>query len=96
MVNPTASASPRPDNAKTQRVRIDPVGRVVIPVEMRRALGIHDGQDLTVSLEKDGITLRTLALARARVRAIARAHRKGHGSVVDEFLAERRAEAAGD
>ncbi len=93
---PTTSASPRPDHAKTQRVRIDPAGRVVIPVEMRRALGIHDGQDLTVSLENDRITLRTLALARARVRAIARARREGHGSVVDEFLAERRAEASGD
>ncbi len=93
---PTRSASARHDNAKTRRVRIDPAGRVVIPVEMRKALGIHDGQDLTVSLEKDGITLRTLALTRARIRAIARAHRKDHGSVVDEFLAERRAEAASE
>lgn len=92
----TAAANPQPDRANTQRVRIDAAGRIVVPVEMRRALGIRDGQDLTVSLEEDGITLRTLALARARVRAIARAHRKGHGSVVDEFLAERRAEAASE
>lgn len=86
----------QPAKTTAQRVRIDPAGRVVIPVEMRRALGIHDGTDLTVSLEKDGITLRTLAMSRARVQAIARAHRKGHGSVVDEFLAERRTEAASE
>lgn len=47
-----------------------------------------------MSLAADGITLRTLALARTRVRAIARAHRKHDGGVVDEFLAERRAEAS--
>ncbi|MYE82443.1 MAG: AbrB/MazE/SpoVT family DNA-binding domain-containing protein [Gammaproteobacteria bacterium] len=91
---PAVPANPQPDQTTTQRVRIDAAGRIVIPAEMRRSLGIRDGQDLTVSLEKDGITLRTLALARARVRAIARAHRKGQESVVDEFIAERRAEAA--
>jgi len=90
---PTTSAS---DDAKVQRVRIDPAGRVVIPVEMRRALDIHDGQDLAVSLESDGIKLRTLAMTRERIRAIARAHRKDRGSVVDRFLAERRAEAASE
>lgn len=79
-----------------QRVRIDAAGRVVIPVKMRRALDIHDRQDLTVSLESDGITLRTLAQTRARVRAIARAYRKDPGSVVDRFLVERRAEAASE
>ena len=79
-----------------QRVRIDGSGRIVVPAMMRKVLGIRDGQELTVSLEQDGLRLRTLDLALARVQAIARRRRKGEGSVVDAFLAERRAEAATD
>jgi len=48
----------------SQRVRIDGAGRVVIPVDVRKAL--------------------------------ARAHRKDAGSVVDAFLTARRAEAASE
>ena len=77
-----------------QRVRIHGAGRVVIPVTMRKALGIREGQELMVSLEQDGLRLRTLDPSLARVQAIARRRRKGKGSVVDAFLAERRAEAA--
>lgn len=80
----------------SQRVRIDSAGRVVIPVEVRKALGIENGQDLAPSLDADGVTLRTLEHARARVKAIARVHRKEAGSVVDAFLAARRAEAASE
>lgn len=93
IVKPTTSAS---DHTMVQRVRIDAAGRVVIPVEMRKALDIHDGQDLTVSLESGAIKLRTRALTHARIRAIARAHRKDPGSMVDRFLAERRADAASE
>ncbi|MCY3810909.1 MAG: AbrB/MazE/SpoVT family DNA-binding domain-containing protein [Gammaproteobacteria bacterium] len=80
----------------SHRVRIDGAGRVVIPVDIREALGIEKGQELTLSLTEDGLTLCTLELARARVKALARAHRKDDGSVVDAFLTARRAEAAGE
>ena len=79
-----------------QRVRMDGTGRIVIPVDMRRALEIREGEELTMSLEDDGIRLRTLDAGLARVRAIARSRRRSEGSVVDAFLAERRAEAARD
>ena len=80
----------------SQRVRIDGAGRIVVPVDMRRALEIRDGEELTVSLEDDGIRLRTLEAGLARVQTIARRRRRGEGNVVDAFLAERRAEAARD
>ena len=80
----------------SQRVRIDGAGRVVIPVDVRKALGIEKGQELTLSLTDDGLTLRTLERARARVKALASAHRKDDGSVVDAFLEARRSEAAGE
>lgn len=38
--------------------RIDELGRVVIPVEMRRALDIGDREALEISVESDGIMLR--------------------------------------
>ena len=88
--------SARASEDTSRRVRIDSAGRVVIPVEVRKALGIESGQDLALSLDVDGVTLRTLEHARARVKAIARAHRKEAGSVVDAFLAARRAEAASE
>lgn len=87
-------SSPRWESS--HRVRIDGAGRVVIPAEARKALGIEKGQELTLSLTEDGLTLRTLEHARARVKALARAHRKDSGSVVDAFLTARRAEAAGE
>lgn len=68
----------------------------MIPIEVRKALGIETGQDLALSLDEDCVTLRTLEHARARVKAIAHAHRKDSGSVVDAFLAARRAEAANE
>ena len=79
-----------------QRVRVDAAGRVVIPVGVRKALGISKGQELTLALAEDRITLSTLERARARVKAIARTHCKDDGSVVDAFLAARRADAKGE
>lgn len=83
-----------PARLPVQRVRVDETGRIVIPREVLRALGIKEGEELTVSYDEQGIRLRTLDMARARVQAIARRRRQGEGSVVDAFLAERRAEAA--
>ena len=43
----------------------------------------------------DGVLrLRTIDAALDRVRLIARSKRKGRGSVVEQFITERRAEAA--
>ena len=83
-------------HALTQRVRIDRAGRVVVPAGIRKALDIHDGQDLTISLDEGFIRLQTIDAALERVWPIAKRRRRGSASVVDEFIAERRAEAAKD
>lgn len=90
----TASANLGASGGTSLRVRIDAAGRVVIPVAVRKALGIGNDQELVLSLGADRIMLRTVEGARAQVKDIARAHRKECGSVVDAFLAARRAEAA--
>lgn len=80
----------------TLRVRMDRAGRLVVPARIRKALGLEAGQDLIASLEGDFVRLQTLDAALRRVRSIARRRCKENGSVVDAFIAERRAEAAKD
>lgn len=68
-------------------------GRVVIPAEIRRALGIHDGDTVLWSLQ-DGaarLTTRTAQLrqAQASIQALAPAEQCWS----DELIAQRRAEA---
>lgn len=96
--SPTTSSrriSVKPANrAIAERVPIDDAGRVVVPARIRKVLGIKGGQELTISLEDDVIKLQTVQAAIERAQAIARRKRKSSGSVVDEFIAERRAEAA--
>ncbi|MCY3600055.1 MAG: AbrB/MazE/SpoVT family DNA-binding domain-containing protein [Gemmatimonadetes bacterium] len=88
---PDPMSDPLPD---TERVTIDEAGRLVVPARFRRALDIRGRQQLIMALEGDTIRLRTPSAALARLQAIARRHWKGSGSVVDEFILERRAEAA--
>ena len=94
--DPAAPETPPARPALTRRVRIDRAGRVVVPAGIRKALDIHDGQDLTISLDDDFIRLQTIDAVLERVWAIAKRRRRGSASVVDEFIDERRAEAAKD
>lgn len=71
-------------------------GRLVIPAPLRRALDIEPGDELVLTLA-DGelrITTRGRAIARAQERV--RRYTHGEGSLVDDLLDARRAEAAGD
>ena len=77
-----------------KRVRLDSAGRIVVPAGFRRALGIGTGQELVMSLDDGFVRLQTIDAALERVRAIARRRRRSDASVVDEFIAERRREAA--
>ena len=38
--------------------KIDDLGRVVIPAEFRRTLGIHEGDELEISLEGEQIVIK--------------------------------------
>ncbi len=83
-------------NVGSRRVKVDSGGRVVVPAGFRRALGIDNGQELLMSLDDGFVRLQTVDAALARVRAIARRRRGSDASVVDEFIAERRREAASE
>lgn len=96
MTNKFEPAAASSERAFSQCVHMDRAGRVVVPAGIRRALNIRDEQDLTITLEDDCIRLQTIDAGLKRIREIARRKRKRSGSIVDEFIAERRAEAAQD
>lgn len=74
------------------RVRVDAAGRIVIPAVLRERLGIVTGQELLLSEEPAGLTLRTFSAAVAHAQAALRRFRTDK-SIVDELIADRRAEA---
>ncbi|MHB8876914.1 MAG: AbrB/MazE/SpoVT family DNA-binding domain-containing protein [Myxococcaceae bacterium] len=66
-------------------------GRVVIPAGLRRSLDLHEGDDLLASLENGRLVLRRDEETDERLWAMFRDDR---GSMTEELLRERRAEAA--
>lgn len=69
-------------------------GRVTIPAQIRRAAGIEPGAPLVVYVEDGRVVLETREQLAARLRRDVAAAWTGQGSVVDELIADRRAEAA--
>ena len=67
-------------------------GRMVLPAEVRRALGMNGPSQIRVEVVDDGVRITTprqaLMRARARIRSIVPADR----SLSDELIADRRAE----
>lgn len=65
-------------------------GRVLIPAEFRKALGVPTGGELVVTWEDDGLRIATLKKNIERAQRHARHYVKPGVSVVDELIAERR------
>lgn len=77
-----------------QSVKIIEGGKLVIPAAMRRAMGVERGDTVVVELLPDGeLRVRSLAAAVKRAQTLVRGFVRGEGSLVDELIAERRAEA---
>lgn len=68
-------------------------GRVSLPEVMRSALGMKDGDPVILRLEEDSIRIVSLPVAVKRAQAIVRRFVPEGVSLVDELIAERRAEA---
>ncbi len=78
----------------TIEVRITPNGRMSLPADIRKRLGLSRGGALFMEETEDGVVLRTAAQAVARAQAIARRFTGGKPEAsVDAFLASRRSES---
>jgi AbrB family looped-hinge helix DNA binding protein len=75
----------------TSTVSIGPKGRVVIPVELRRQLGLEEGTELVALLEGDGVLLMPRRAVKRRLREL---FAGSPGSLSSELIAERRRAAA--
>lgn len=66
---------------------------MTIPVQVRRAAGIEAGVPLVVYVEDGRVVIETRDQLADRIRRDVAATWTGGGSVVDELITERRAEA---
>ncbi len=74
-------------------VHLGAKGRVVLPAAMRHSLGLEEGAELLARVEGRGIVLEPRDAAVERLQALVRGAVEPQRSLVDELLAERRAEA---
>ena len=72
------------------RARVNENGRVVIPAEFRKALGVTTGDEIIFRWEDDELRITTMKKRIERAQGRARRYRKPSVSAVDEFIAERR------
>jgi AbrB family looped-hinge helix DNA binding protein len=75
------------------QVKITPNGRMSLPAELRKRLGLSDGGALFIHETPDGLVLRTAAQSVARAQAIAHQYLDPSRSLVDDFLAFRRTDS---
>lgn len=77
-------------------VRISHDGRVVIPADIRRALGLKDGDVVYVRLVDREVVITSAREALHHARSIARKYVTPGQSLADELIADRRREAQRD
>ena len=78
------------------RGRIVSGGRLQIPADVRKELGLADGDDVRLEVIDGELRVRSFRTALARVRAIVRDHVPEGVSIADELIADRRAAAASE
>ena len=72
------------------RARVSEFGRISLPAEFRKAVGLERGGDLVVELEGREIRIRPLDAVVAHARALTHRLKSGkRDATVDAFLAER-------
>ena len=78
----------------TETVVLGEIGRIVLPVAIRNELGLKAGDRLTVTSDGGAIRILSRKMVIASIRAGIIKHRGSLDGILDEFMAERREEAA--
>lgn len=76
------------------KTKLGKSGRIVIPTEYRRQLGLESGDEIIMRLDEAGLRLYTPSQAVARAQALVRRYVPEGRSLSDELISERREEAA--
>jgi AbrB family transcriptional regulator, stage V sporulation protein T len=72
-------------------------GKIVIPAELRREFGFKDGDTLVLERDGNSLVIKTYEQVVREVQAeMKRLIGPYEGSIVDDFIAEKRAEAAAE
>jgi len=75
-------------------VTIDALGLLGLPLEMRERHGLREGSQVVIEEEGDALVIRALPLVVAEIQEMTRSMlSENPGASVDDFLADRRAEA---
>lgn len=72
-------------------LKLGPGGRVVIPAEIRSAMGLKEGDTIIAEFSEGELRLVTIPEQVRRLQEITKKYHPEHVSLVDEFLRERRA-----
>lgn len=75
-----------------ERLKLGEGGRFVIPAAMREEIGVKPGEDLILCVENGELRVRSWLRNLKRVQSELAALKGPGGSVVDDFLKERREE----
>jgi bifunctional DNA-binding transcriptional regulator/antitoxin component of YhaV-PrlF toxin-antitoxin module len=78
---------------KSVAVRVSASGRLHLPSEVRKALGLEGPGHVVITVADGQATLTTMAENLARIRALARPYAPKDRLASEELIAERRAEA---
>ena len=78
----------------TETVVLGESGRIVLPAAIRNELGLKTGDRLTITSDGSAIRILSRKMALEGIQADIIKHRGSLEGILDEFLAERRAEAA--
>jgi bifunctional DNA-binding transcriptional regulator/antitoxin component of YhaV-PrlF toxin-antitoxin module len=76
---------------QSKNVTMSSGGRLVIPVEMRRQLGLEEGVAVRLKVNGSALSIQTVPESVQNARAIVAKYVKPGTSLVDELIADRRA-----
>lgn len=77
----------------TVQVSLAANGRMSLPADIRKRLGLEEGGSVLLEETADGVMLRTVDQALAKAQAIARRYADHPDASVEAFLSARRADS---
>jgi AbrB family looped-hinge helix DNA binding protein len=77
-----------------QPIKVSPSGRLSIPAKQRKALGLEGGGMVVATVQDGELRIRTVKAVLDDLCALVAPALKASGDTVDQFIADRHAEAA--